>query len=61
MTYFFGDAEPSVIVGRPGADETLAALRPEATVFTLASNQGTLLDAARDQDESFESVRSRAG
>ena len=58
LTYFFGDAEPSVIVGRPGADETLAALRPEATVFTLASNQGTLLDAARDQDESFEVVRS---
>jgi malonyl-CoA/methylmalonyl-CoA synthetase len=58
LTYFFGDAEPSVIVGRPGADETLAALRPEATVFTLASNQGTLLDAARDQDELFEVVRS---
>jgi hypothetical protein len=51
LTYFFGDAEPSVIVGRPGADDTLAALRPEATVFTLTSNQGTLLDAARDQDD----------
>ncbi len=27
-------------------------------MFTLASNQGTLLDAARDQDESFEVERS---
>jgi malonyl-CoA/methylmalonyl-CoA synthetase len=58
LAYFFGDAEPSVIVGRPGAEEGLAALRPEATVFTLTAGQGTLLDAARGQDESFETVQS---
>ncbi len=58
LTYFFGDAEPSIIVGRPDNAEALAALRPEATVLTLASGQGTLLDAARDQSDAFEPVRS---
>jgi malonyl-CoA/methylmalonyl-CoA synthetase len=58
LTYFFGDAEPTVIVGRPGTAEALAALRPEATVFTLGSGKGTLLDAARDQPDAFEAVQS---
>jgi malonyl-CoA/methylmalonyl-CoA synthetase len=58
LTYFFGDAEPTVIVGRPDTGDALAALRPEATVFTLASGKGTLLDAARDQPDAFDTVQS---
>ena len=58
LTYFFGDAEPRVIVGRPESAALLASLRPEAAIFTLASGQGTLLDAARDEPEVFEPVRS---
>src|SRR5438094_9860712 len=46
LAYFFGDAEPTVVVGRPHAAEALAALRPQATVFTLQAGRGTLLDAA---------------
>src|SRR5712671_3747738 len=41
LTYFFGDAEPRAIVGRPESAKALAAMRPEATVFTLAAGQGT--------------------
>ncbi len=58
LTYFFGDAEPRVIVGRPESAALLTSLRPEAAVFTLAPGQGTLLDAARDEPEVFEPVRS---
>ena len=58
LTYFFGDAEPSAIVGRPGTEEALKGLRPEAAVFTLAAGEGTLVDAARDHEESFDTVKS---
>ncbi len=58
LTYFFGDAEPAVIVGRPDNAEAFAALRPEAAMFTLAAGQGTLLDAARDEPDVFEPVHS---
>src|SRR5215470_791325 len=44
LAYLFGDAEPSVIVGRPEAAERIAPLRPQANVLTLASGEGTLLD-----------------
>ncbi len=40
LTYFFGDAEPSVIVGRPEAATLLAGLRPEAAIFTLGAGPG---------------------
>ena len=56
LTYFFGDAEPRVIACRPEALAAVAALRPEATVLSLASNGGTLLERARDQPETFDTV-----
>src|ERR1022692_716908 len=56
LTYFFGDAEPRVIVCRAGTLAAVAALRPEATALTLASNGGTLLELARDQPETFDTV-----
>jgi malonyl-CoA/methylmalonyl-CoA synthetase len=58
LAYFFGDAEPAIIVGRPDAATMLAALRPEAAVLTLAAGQGTLLEAARDQSETWETAHS---
>src|SRR6476659_2393780 len=57
LQYFFDDAEPRAIVGRPGSEAALAALRPQATVFTLASGQGTLLDACRRHDAVFDTVQ----
>ena len=59
LGYFFGDAEPRVIVCRPESAQTVAPLRPEATVLTLGNGEGTLLDRAVGREESFDTVRSR--
>ncbi len=56
LTYFFGDAEPRVIVCSMEKLATIGALRPEATVLTLSGDEGTLLDLARDAPETFDSV-----
>jgi malonyl-CoA/methylmalonyl-CoA synthetase len=56
LAYFFGDAEPRVIVCRPEAAEAIATLAPNATVLTLGSAGGTLLDAAAGQETAFETV-----
>jgi malonyl-CoA/methylmalonyl-CoA synthetase len=58
LSYFFGDAEPRVIVGRLESAALLASLRPEAAIFTLAPGEGTLLDAACVEPGVFETVRS---
>ena len=59
LSYLFGDAEPSVIVCRPDSAERVAPLRPEAKVLTLAGGEGTLLDAAAGQPETFDTVVSQ--
>ena len=59
LAYFFADAEPSVIVCRPDAAESIAPLRPQATVLTLDGAAGTLLERAADRPETFETVVSR--
>jgi malonyl-CoA/methylmalonyl-CoA synthetase len=59
LEYFFADAEPAVIVCRPDAAESTAALRPQATVLTLDGAAGMLLDRAADQRETFETISSR--
>lgn len=59
LAYFFGDAEPRVIVCRPESADTVAALRPEATVLTLAGGEGTLHAHAADKSESFDTVISK--
>jgi len=56
LAYFFGDAEPRVIVCRPESLASVAALRPEATVLSLSGDQGTLPDLARDAPATFETV-----
>jgi malonyl-CoA/methylmalonyl-CoA synthetase len=60
LAYFFADAEPTVIVCRPGAVEMIAALRPEARVFTLGGAGGTLLERSAAAADTFETVVSRA-
>jgi malonyl-CoA/methylmalonyl-CoA synthetase len=59
LGYFFADAEPTVIVCRPDAAESVATLRPQATVLTLDGAAGTLLDRAADQPDTFETIASR--
>jgi malonyl-CoA/methylmalonyl-CoA synthetase len=56
LGYFFGDAEPSAIVCRPGDADLMAALRPQAAVFTLGPDGGTLVERARAAEPAFESV-----
>jgi malonyl-CoA/methylmalonyl-CoA synthetase len=59
LGYFFGDAEPRVIVCRPESADVVASLRPEATVLTLADGKGTLLDRAAGGEEAFDTVTSK--
>ncbi len=59
LGYFFGDAEPRVVVCRPESEAMIGALRPGATVLTLAPGAGTLLERAADRPESFETVSSK--
>jgi malonyl-CoA/methylmalonyl-CoA synthetase len=58
LAYFFGDAEPRVIVCASKRAALVAELRPEATVFTLSGDEGTLLERARDQPPTFDAVLS---
>jgi malonyl-CoA/methylmalonyl-CoA synthetase len=56
LAYFFGDAEPVVIVCRPATEQAVAALRPQAKVLTLDASGGTLLERAQGWPETFETV-----
>ena len=56
LAYFFADAEPRVVVCRPGADGAITALAPTATVLTSSADGGSLAEAARGQDASFAPV-----
>jgi len=58
LDYFFGDAEPRIIVCRPESEGFTAALRPKAAVLTLAEDDGTLLERAGDTSPTFETVTS---
>src|SRR4030095_14993478 len=59
LGYFFGDAEPRVIVCRPESADVVASLRPEATVLTLADGKGTFLGRAGGGEEAFDTVTSK--
>ena len=61
LAYFFADAEPRVIVCAPADAAEVAALRTDATVLTLAGDEGSLLDCARDQSSQFDIVASAPG
>ena len=58
LAYFFGDAEPRVIVCAPADAADIAQLRAKATVLTLAGDEGTLLDRARGEPPQFDTVYS---
>ncbi len=60
LAFFFADAEPSVVVCRPDAEQAITELRPQATVLTLDHAAGTLLDRADNQSDRFETVVSMA-
>jgi len=56
LKYFFGDAEPAVIVCRPDDERRVAALWPQATVLTLDASEGTLLERAQTHPDAFDTV-----
>ncbi|HYR01542.1 MAG TPA: malonyl-CoA synthase [Casimicrobiaceae bacterium] len=56
LAYFFGDAEPAVVVCRPESAALVAGLRPEAVTLTLAGAWGTLHERAQGRPETFEPV-----
>jgi malonyl-CoA/methylmalonyl-CoA synthetase len=59
LAYFFADAEPSVIVCRPGSQDLVGGLCPKAVVLTLEGESGTLLERATDRSDSFDTIMSR--
>src|SRR5215470_15808791 len=58
LSYFFGDAEPRLIVCRPESAAFTSALRGEATVLTLGDNSGSLLERAHELSPTFATVTS---
>ena len=56
LAYFFGDAEPKVIVCAPETQPAVAALRPEATVLTLDARGGTLLERAEGKPDGYDAA-----
>ncbi len=59
LAYFFGDAEPRVIVCRPEAEGVLAPIAPGTTVLTLGAAGGSLDEHARSQPATFATAVSR--
>ena len=59
LGYFFGDAEPAVIVCRPDSMAMVSALRPQATTLTLAGAEGTLHERASGNATTFEPVATK--
>jgi malonyl-CoA/methylmalonyl-CoA synthetase len=59
LAYFFGDAEPRVIVCRPESAETVSAIRPQSTVLTLGPGTGSLLDRAAAEPRRFFTAESK--
>ena len=65
LDYFLGDAEPRVVVGRPGSADGLAALCERHGIgepLTLdADDGGTLVEASRAMPDRFDTVERRPG
>src|SRR3954463_15090536 len=59
LSFFFEDATPRVVVCRPESLGTVVTLTGDATVLTLDAHGGELLDRARDESPSFDTVDSR--
>jgi len=54
LRYFFGDAEPAMVVGDPADRETLAELAGSARIETLdGDGGGSLIEASRDASPEF--------
>jgi malonyl-CoA/methylmalonyl-CoA synthetase len=59
LAYFFGDAEPRVIVCRPEAADAVTAIHADGTVLTLGQGTGSLLERAADEPKRFFTVESK--
>jgi malonyl-CoA/methylmalonyl-CoA synthetase len=59
LKYFFGDAEPRVVVCRPEGLGVVAALARDAQVLTLDASGGDVSERARSESSTFETVDSR--
>src|SRR4030095_5237536 len=59
LAYFFGDAEPRVIVCRPDAADAVTAIRSESTVLTMGPGTGSLLERAAHEPRRFFTVESK--
>jgi malonyl-CoA/methylmalonyl-CoA synthetase len=59
LAYFFGDAEPRIIVCRPDSAAMLSPLKAGAELLTLAGGEGTLFDRAYGLPETFDTVASK--
>ena len=59
LSYFFGNAEPRVIVCRPEAEGVIAPLAPGATVLTLGPAGGSLTLRSRGLPATFDTVTSQ--
>ena len=59
LAYFFGDAEPRVIVCRPDAADAVTTIRPESTVLTMGPGTGSLLERAAHEPRRFFTVESK--
>jgi malonyl-CoA/methylmalonyl-CoA synthetase len=57
LDYFFGDAQPRVIVCGPENLGLVATLARDATVLTLDAHGGELMDRAASQPETFDTVQ----
>ena len=59
LEYFFGDAEPSVIVCRPETLGMMETIANGATVLTVDAQGGEMGDRARDEPADFATVTSQ--
>ena len=62
LEYFFGDAEPALVVGRPEAQTSLKELLPPGTpLYTLDQSAGGSLAEAATEADPFNGCRERSG
>jgi malonyl-CoA/methylmalonyl-CoA synthetase len=60
LAFFFGDATPRVVVCRPEMLGVIATLARDTRVLTLDAAGGELIERARDEPATFDTVHSRA-
>ena len=59
LEYFFADAAPRVVICKPESLGTVATLAGDATVLTLDASGGEIIERARRESSTFETVTSK--